>query len=142
MSELELSPMLLRLDEAAQVLGLSAASIRRLIQRKELAVVYIGKNVRVPSSWFGATGVALGLSRAEMDERLLRRASAAGTASPTSSMPTMEEARTRVCMLRTVRPEREGWLLARASAVRSRTRSSTGRWERATASKSHSSPKG
>jgi len=37
-----------------------------------------GKNVRVPSSWFGATGVALGLSRAEMDERLLRRASAAG----------------------------------------------------------------
>jgi flavin-dependent dehydrogenase len=37
-----------------------------------------GKNVRVPSSWFGATGVALGLSRAEMDERLLRRASEAG----------------------------------------------------------------
>jgi flavin-dependent dehydrogenase len=37
-----------------------------------------GKNVRVPSSWFGATGVALGLSRAEMDERLLRRAAAAG----------------------------------------------------------------
>src|SRR5438067_570827 len=37
-----------------------------------------GKNVRVPSSWFGATGVALGLSRAEMDERLLRRATAAG----------------------------------------------------------------
>jgi len=36
------------------------------------------KNVRVPSSWFGTTGVALGLSRAEMDERLLRRASAAG----------------------------------------------------------------
>src|SRR2546423_1796870 len=36
-----------------------------------------GKNVRVPSSWFGATGVALGLSRAEMDERLLRRASKA-----------------------------------------------------------------
>jgi len=37
-----------------------------------------GKNVRVPSSWFGASGVALGLSRAEMDERLLRRAAAAG----------------------------------------------------------------
>ncbi|MFN2577199.1 MAG: NAD(P)/FAD-dependent oxidoreductase [Pyrinomonadaceae bacterium] len=37
-----------------------------------------GKKVRVPSSWFGATGVALGLSRAEMDERLLRRASEAG----------------------------------------------------------------
>src|SRR4051812_24746542 len=27
-----------------------------------------GKSVRVPSSWFGANGVALGLSRAEMDE--------------------------------------------------------------------------
>src|SRR2546423_6474139 len=37
-----------------------------------------GKNVRVPSSWFGASSVALGLSRAEMDERLLRRAAAAG----------------------------------------------------------------
>src|SRR6185312_15931919 len=29
-------------------------------------------------SWFGTSGIALGLSRAEMDERLLRRASAAG----------------------------------------------------------------
>ena len=37
-----------------------------------------GKNVRVPSSWFATSGVALGLSRAEMDERLLRRAAAAG----------------------------------------------------------------
>src|SRR5215472_11490549 len=37
-----------------------------------------GKNVRVPSSWFAASGVALGLSRAEMDERLLRRAAATG----------------------------------------------------------------
>ena len=37
-----------------------------------------GKNVRVPSSWFAATGIALGLSRAEMDERLLRRAVEAG----------------------------------------------------------------
>ena len=37
-----------------------------------------GKSVSVPSAWFGADGVALGLSRAEMDERLLRRASDAG----------------------------------------------------------------
>jgi flavin-dependent dehydrogenase len=37
-----------------------------------------GKNVSVPSAWFGADGIALGLSRAEMDEQLLRRASAAG----------------------------------------------------------------
>lgn len=37
-----------------------------------------GKSVSVPSAWFGANGVALGLSRAEMDEQLLRRASEAG----------------------------------------------------------------
>jgi flavin-dependent dehydrogenase len=37
-----------------------------------------GRNVRVPSSWFAANSVALGLSRAEMDERLLRRAADAG----------------------------------------------------------------
>jgi flavin-dependent dehydrogenase len=37
-----------------------------------------GKNVRVPSSWFETNAVALGLSRAEMDERLLRRAVDAG----------------------------------------------------------------
>ncbi|HWP53972.1 MAG TPA: FAD-dependent monooxygenase [Pyrinomonadaceae bacterium] len=37
-----------------------------------------GRKVSVPSSWFGSEGVALGLSRAEMDERLLRRAYAAG----------------------------------------------------------------
>src|SRR5881394_2900353 len=38
----------------------------------------MGKSVRVPSSWFETGAVALGLSRAEMDERLLRRAVAAG----------------------------------------------------------------
>ncbi|HMJ24275.1 MAG TPA: FAD-dependent monooxygenase [Pyrinomonadaceae bacterium] len=37
-----------------------------------------GKSVSVPSAWFGAGGFALGLSRAEMDERLLRRAGEAG----------------------------------------------------------------
>jgi menaquinone-9 beta-reductase len=37
-----------------------------------------GKSVRIPSAWFGAGGIALGLSRAEMDERLLRRAVEAG----------------------------------------------------------------
>ncbi len=37
-----------------------------------------GSKVSVPSSWFGSDGVALGLSRSEMDERLLRRAAAAG----------------------------------------------------------------
>lgn len=33
-----------------------------------------GAKVSVPSNWFSAGGVALGLSRAEMDDRLLRRA--------------------------------------------------------------------
>jgi flavin-dependent dehydrogenase len=37
-----------------------------------------GKSVCVPSAWFGANASALGLSRAEMDERLLRRAAEAG----------------------------------------------------------------
>jgi geranylgeranyl reductase family protein len=37
-----------------------------------------GTNVRVPSQWFGNGGIALGLSRAEMDERLLRRAAEVG----------------------------------------------------------------
>ncbi len=37
-----------------------------------------GQSVRVPSSWFGSNHGALGLSRAEMDERLLRRASEVG----------------------------------------------------------------
>src|SRR5947209_12953274 len=37
-----------------------------------------GNRVGVPSAWFGARGLALGLSRAEMDERLLRRAADCG----------------------------------------------------------------
>jgi len=37
-----------------------------------------GANVSVPSDWFSKGGVALGLSRAEMDERLLRRAAEVG----------------------------------------------------------------
>jgi menaquinone-9 beta-reductase len=37
-----------------------------------------GAKVCVPSDWFSKGGVALGLSRAEMDERLLRRAAEVG----------------------------------------------------------------
>ena len=37
-----------------------------------------GSSASVPSSWFHGSGIALGLSRAEMDEHLLRRASEVG----------------------------------------------------------------
>jgi flavin-dependent dehydrogenase len=37
-----------------------------------------GKNVRVPSAWFGGVGGALSLSRAEMDFRLTEKAKASG----------------------------------------------------------------
>lgn len=37
-----------------------------------------GNSVNVPSVWFGDNQLALGLSRAEMDQRLLQRAAAAG----------------------------------------------------------------
>ncbi|MDX6611765.1 MAG: hypothetical protein QOD75_951 [Blastocatellia bacterium] len=39
-----------------------------------------GSSVSIPSIWFGSGANALGLSRAEMDERLLRRAAEAGVA--------------------------------------------------------------
>jgi flavin-dependent dehydrogenase len=39
-----------------------------------------GKSIAVPSGWFGEGGYALGLSRAEMDHRLLVRAKDAGVA--------------------------------------------------------------
>jgi flavin-dependent dehydrogenase len=69
----ECSPHFERLGVAEQML---AASPARLTE----TVFYSRKKrcVSVPSAWFGANGVALGLSRAEMDERLLRRASDAG----------------------------------------------------------------
>lgn len=37
-----------------------------------------GASIHVPSAWFNTGAAALGLSRAEMDERLLRRAAAVG----------------------------------------------------------------
>lgn len=69
----ECTPHFERLGVAAQMF---AASPARLTE----TVFYArqGTSVSVPSAWFGAGGVALGLSRAEMDERLLRRASEAG----------------------------------------------------------------
>ncbi len=69
----ECMPHFERLGVAEQMFAASPARLTETVfySRK-------GRSVGVPSAWFGARGVALGLSRAEMDERLLRRASVAG----------------------------------------------------------------
>jgi flavin-dependent dehydrogenase len=69
----ECAPHFVRLGVADRMLAANPAKLTETVfySRK-------GKSVRVPSAWFGASGVALGLSRAEMDERLLRRAGDAG----------------------------------------------------------------
>ena len=69
----ECTPHFGRLGVAEQMFAASPAKLTETVFYSRQ-----GKSVRVPSAWFGANGVALGLSRAEMDERLLRRASAAG----------------------------------------------------------------
>src|SRR3979490_1346768 len=69
----ECTPHFERLGEAEQMFAAGPAKLTETVFYSPR-----GRSVSVPSSWFGATGVALGLSRAEMDERLLRRASAAG----------------------------------------------------------------
>ena len=69
----ECVPHFERLGVAARMLAAGPAKLTETVfySRKQ-------RSVSVPSAWFGANGVALGLSRAEMDERLLRRASDAG----------------------------------------------------------------
>lgn len=69
----ECAPHFERLGVADRMLAAGPAKLTETVfySRK-------GKSVSVPSAWFGANGVALGLSRAEMDEQLLRRASDAG----------------------------------------------------------------
>jgi menaquinone-9 beta-reductase len=69
----ECAPHFERLGVADRMLAAGPAQLTETVfySRK-------GKNTTVPSAWFGASGVALGLSRAEMDEQLLRRASDAG----------------------------------------------------------------
>jgi len=69
----ECAPHFERLGVAEQILAASPARLTETVfySRQQ-------RSVSVPSAWFGANGVALGLSRAEMDERLLRRASDAG----------------------------------------------------------------
>jgi flavin-dependent dehydrogenase len=69
----ECTPHFERLGVAEQMLAASPAKITETVFYSRQ-----GKSVSVPSAWFGANGMALGLSRAEMDERLLRRASVAG----------------------------------------------------------------
>jgi flavin-dependent dehydrogenase len=61
-----------RLGVAAQMLAAHPAYLSATVFYSRR-----GRSVSVPSAWFGA-GMALGLSRAEMDERLLRRAAEAG----------------------------------------------------------------
>jgi len=62
-----------RLGVADQMVAAGAATLTETVfySRK-------GRSVNVPSSWFGASGRALGLSRAEMDQNLLERAKRAG----------------------------------------------------------------
>jgi len=62
-----------RLRVADQMISAGAAALTQTVfySRK-------GRSVNVPSEWFGASGRALGLSRAEMDQKLLERAKDAG----------------------------------------------------------------
>lgn len=62
-----------RLGVRDQMLSAGAATIMETVfySRK-------GRSVNVPSEWFGASGRALGLSRSEMDQKLLERAKSAG----------------------------------------------------------------
>src|SRR5882672_12849288 len=69
----ECTPHFERLGVAGQMFAAGPAKLTETVFYSRQ-----GTSVSVPSAWFGAGGVALGLSRAEMDERLLRRATAAG----------------------------------------------------------------
>lgn len=62
-----------RLGVADQMISAGAATLTQTVfySRK-------GRSVNVPSEWFETNGQALGLSRAEMDQRLLERAKSAG----------------------------------------------------------------
>lgn len=62
-----------RLRVADQMISAGAATLTETVfySRK-------GRSVNVPSEWFGANGLALGLSRAEMDQKLLERAKSTG----------------------------------------------------------------
>jgi len=71
----ECLPHFERLRVADQMISAGGATLTQTVfySRK-------GRSVNVPSEWFGANGRALGLSRAEMDQKLLERAKSAGAA--------------------------------------------------------------
>lgn len=62
-----------RLGVADQMLSAGAAMLTQTVFYSRR-----GRSVNVPSAWFGAGGRALGLSRAEMDQKLLERAKRVG----------------------------------------------------------------
>ena len=62
-----------RLRVADQMISAGAAPLTQTVFYSRR-----GRSVNVPSDWFGANGRALGLSRAEMDHKLLERAKGAG----------------------------------------------------------------
>jgi excisionase family DNA binding protein len=53
-------PLLLRISEAAELLGVSRSTLYQLVARGDLAVVKIGRSVRVPRT--AVEQVALGLA--------------------------------------------------------------------------------
>lgn len=69
----ECLPHFERLQVATQMISAGAATLTQTVfySRK-------GRSVNVPNEWFCANGRALGLSRAEMDQKLLERAKSAG----------------------------------------------------------------
>src|SRR5258708_40047763 len=69
----ECTPHFERLGVAAQIFAAGPAKINETVFYSRQ-----GKSGSVPRTWFGAHGVALGLSRAGKDERHFRRARAAG----------------------------------------------------------------
>src|SRR5437660_2421639 len=69
----ECLPHFERLGVSEQINAVRGAALRETV-----FYARSGKSVSVPSLWFGAGDVAVGMSRAEMDQRLLQRARDAG----------------------------------------------------------------
>lgn len=65
-------PLLLRLNEAAQALGIGRSTVYELIQAGELPVIHIGRAVRIPSAalaaWVERKAVVAASNRGPDDE--------------------------------------------------------------------------